>query len=147
MTELPSPRRNPLNFSWPDWSVDLAKTMQAAGKSARFIAREIGNGVSRNAVIGKLTRLGLAPGKDIGIERLRQAVPYRRKPQWAPRPQAAPPIEFGVAEATELPPDQSDAPVTFMELTQATCRWPIANDTPSVGGWYCGDAPVDGRPY
>jgi GcrA cell cycle regulator len=147
MTELPPPRRDPTNFPWPEWSVELLKAMQDAGKSGREIAEAIGNGLSRNAVIGKLTRMGRAPGKAMGIVQARKAYPLRRKPQYAPKPQAAPPIEFGIAEATELPPDQSDAPVSFMQLTNATCRWPIASDMPSVGGWYCGDAPVDGRPY
>lgn len=45
--------------SWSESRVDRLKELWAAGKSASEIAKEIGD-ISRNAVIGKLSRLGLA---------------------------------------------------------------------------------------
>jgi GcrA cell cycle regulator len=46
-------------MSWTDERVELLKTMWSEGKSASQIAKELG-GVTRNAVIGKVHRLGLS---------------------------------------------------------------------------------------
>ena len=54
-------------MSWTDERVETLKRMWAEGQSASQIAKELG-GVTRNAVIGKVHRLGLsnrvAGGKD-----------------------------------------------------------------------------------
>lgn len=53
-------------MSWTDERVETLKVMWSEGKSASQIAKELG-GVTRNAVIGKVHRLGLsnrAPGAD-----------------------------------------------------------------------------------
>ena len=46
-------------MSWTDDRVEKLKTMWAEGQSASQIAKELG-GVTRNAVIGKVHRLGLS---------------------------------------------------------------------------------------
>jgi GcrA cell cycle regulator len=46
-------------MSWTDERVELLKKMWAEGNSASAIAKELG-GVTRNAVIGKVHRLGLS---------------------------------------------------------------------------------------
>lgn len=46
-------------MSWNDERVDLLKRMWSEGQSASQIAKELG-GVTRNAVIGKVHRLGLS---------------------------------------------------------------------------------------
>jgi GcrA cell cycle regulator len=46
-------------MSWTDERVETLKTMWSEGKSASQIAKELG-GVTRNAVIGKVHRLGLS---------------------------------------------------------------------------------------
>lgn len=46
-------------MSWTDERVDVLKSMWGEGKSASQIAKELG-GVTRNAVIGKVHRLGLS---------------------------------------------------------------------------------------
>ena len=46
-------------MSWTDERVDLLKKLWADGLSASQIAGELGN-VTRNAVIGKVHRLGLS---------------------------------------------------------------------------------------
>ncbi len=46
-------------MSWTDERVEILKTMWSEGKSASQIAKELG-GVTRNAVIGKVHRLGLS---------------------------------------------------------------------------------------
>ncbi len=57
-------------MSWTDERVDTLRTMWSDGKSASQIAKELG-GVTRNAVIGKVHRLGLSnrlPGSERGDE-------------------------------------------------------------------------------
>lgn len=58
-------------MSWTDERIDLLQKMWLQGMSASKIANELANGLTRNAVIGKVYRLGLsgrakgdAPGED-----------------------------------------------------------------------------------
>jgi GcrA cell cycle regulator len=53
-------------MTWTDERVETLKTMWSDGKSASQIAKELG-GVTRNAVIGKVHRLGLS--NRVGAER------------------------------------------------------------------------------
>ena len=46
-------------MSWTDERVEILKKMWGEGQSASQIAKELG-GVTRNAVIGKVHRLGLS---------------------------------------------------------------------------------------
>ncbi len=72
-------------MSWTDERVETLKKMWAEGQSASQIAKELG-GVTRNAVIGKVHRLGLsnrvAPsgGKDEAIETPAAPAPGRPEP-------------------------------------------------------------------
>ncbi len=67
-------------MSWTDERVDLLKKMWGEGQSASQIAKELG-GVTRNAVIGKVHRLGLsnrttgAPGAGAAKPGLETATP------------------------------------------------------------------------
>ena len=47
-------------MSWNDERVDLLSKLWLEGRSASQIAAELGLGVTRNAVIGKVHRLGLS---------------------------------------------------------------------------------------
>lgn len=75
-------------MSWTDERVELLKKMWGEGQSASQIAKELG-GVTRNAVIGKVHRLGLsnrttAPAKS---ETKAKAAPkVEAKPKPAPKP-------------------------------------------------------------
>ena len=53
-------------MSWNDERVDLLKKMWGEGQSASQIAKELG-GVTRNAVIGKVHRLGLSNRNGSGV--------------------------------------------------------------------------------
>ena len=76
-------------MSWTDERVELLKTMWGEGKSASQIAKELG-GVTRNAVIGKVHRLGLSnratPAK---TAKEKPAPKEAAKPKAAPKPAAA----------------------------------------------------------
>ncbi len=67
-------------MSWTDERVERLSTMWLEGRSASQIAAELGEGVSRNAVIGKVHRLGLSgravpPAADPVPLRIRDAAP------------------------------------------------------------------------
>jgi GcrA cell cycle regulator len=47
-------------MSWTDERIDLLQKLWLQGMSASRIARELANGLTRNAVIGKVYRLGLS---------------------------------------------------------------------------------------
>ena len=79
-------------MSWSDERVELLKKMWTEGQSASQIAKELG-GVTRNAVIGKVHRLGLsnrnggggAPAAETPAPETAQPAP-RPAPKPAPRP-------------------------------------------------------------
>jgi len=82
-------------MSWTDERVELLKKMWGEGQSASQIAKELG-GVTRNAVIGKVHRLGLSNRTN--------GTPAPAKPE-APKPAAKPD-----PKARQKPPAKADAP-------------------------------------
>jgi GcrA cell cycle regulator len=75
-------------MSWTDERVETLKRMWSEGQSASQIAKELG-GVTRNAVIGKVHRLGLSNRVGgAGREDEEEAPPA---PAAAPRPETVPP--------------------------------------------------------
>ena len=77
-------------MSWTDERVETLKRMWNEGQSASQIAKELG-GVTRNAVIGKVHRLGLSNrvgGKEDEDEAAPALAPSAAaaKPEPAPRP-------------------------------------------------------------
>ena len=129
---------------WTPEAVDRLKALWSEGQSASQIARELGNGVTRNAVIGKVHRLNLE----------------RRAPMPAPRPDAPPkpraprkPSMPPITRAAPAPPvrlvlvDPSpDTHCAIMDLDATTCRWPIG-DPRADDFYFCGHTPRDGSPY
>lgn len=70
-------------MSWTDERVETLKRMWAEGQSASQIAKELG-GVTRNAVIGKVHRLGLSNRNED------EAAPVAAAPAPEPRPEPKP---------------------------------------------------------
>lgn len=145
---------------WTDERVERLKRLWAEGMSASRIATEIG-GVSRNAVIGKVHRLGLA-GRAKGAEaeppRPRKvgsaegaaAAPCREEIAMGPD-QGKAPIADGVEAALPAPVREEVAVarserVTIMELREAMCRWPLGDPT-SPEFRFCGNRSITGLPY
>ncbi|GLS86766.1 hypothetical protein GCM10010873_17400 [Cypionkella aquatica] len=88
-------------MSWTDERVETLKKMWAEGQSASQIAKELG-GVTRNAVIGKVHRLGLS--NRVGgaaSEGEEPEVAVSPAPTAPPRPEPAP--KPSVVEATVRP--------------------------------------------
>lgn len=98
-------------MSWTDERVELLKNMWGEGRSASQIAKELG-GVTRNAVIGKVHRLGLSnratPAKATKEKAAaKEAAKPKAKPKAAPAaPKSEEPISHttAVARALSIPP-------------------------------------------
>ncbi|MBK1636335.1 GcrA family cell cycle regulator, partial [Rhodovulum adriaticum] len=73
-------------MSWTEERVETLKRMWAEGQSASQIAKELG-GVTRNAVIGKVHRLGLSNRAGTAAAKS-QSAPAKEKT--APKAEAAP---------------------------------------------------------
>jgi GcrA cell cycle regulator len=97
-------------MSWTDERVETLKRMWGEGQSASQIAKELG-GVTRNAVIGKVHRLGLS-NRVGGKEDEDEATPPLAEPA-APRAEpAARPDPAPVAAARAEPARPAAAPVS-----------------------------------
>lgn len=136
----------------PTWTTERIQQLKLhfeAGLTCREIAAELG--VSRNAVIGKISRLALV--RDNGGDARRVMRQDARDPaRGRPVPRLRRRILRTVpSEPSPLPPVE-DMPVhsengcSLFELTKERCRWPIS--TPGADDFcFCGSTPVDGLPY
>jgi GcrA cell cycle regulator len=129
----------------PTWTlerIELLKSHFAAGLSCREIANEIG--VSRNAVIGKLSRLNLTREKTIRV---------RRDDAGTSRPKSVPRLYrmlrqlFTEAQSpAENETIRSEQHCSLLELSEERCRWPISS--PGEKDFcFCGNLPLEGLPY
>jgi GcrA cell cycle regulator len=146
-------------MSWTDERVEMLRKLWNEGLSASQIAGELANGITRNAVIGKVHRLGLsgrakAPS---AIARPRTPKPVRAAASLRPQiPITRGNLAFAIApRMVEAPRPRIVAevvvpmtePVTIMELRESTCRWPLG-DPASPEFRYCGgDSPIGEGPY
>ena len=112
-------------MSWTDERVETLKRMWNEGQSASQIAKELG-GVTRNAVIGKVHRLGLSNrvgGKDEEEEATpapaAAAVAAAVKPEPAPRPDPAPRAEAPRPAAPAAPVAAPASNVTSLPVRKA----------------------------
>jgi GcrA cell cycle regulator len=141
-------------MTWTDERVELLKKLWADGLSASQIAAELG-GITRNAVIGKVHRLGLS-GR---AKSPSTAAPRQRKPRAATMLRISRPSVRGntaLAHAYELDTEFEAEPIenvipinqrrTLLELTEETCRWPIG-DPGSAEFFFCGGKTVTTLPY
>jgi len=129
---------------WSDDRVTTLKSLWLDGLSASQIAKQLG-GVTRNAVIGKVHRLGLSgramPSSPARLARVAaprtaaRALPPKSKPKSRP-PLVCVPIE---------PAPEGPGLVTSMAgLGAHACKWPIG-DPKADGFTFCG-RPAEG-PY
>jgi GcrA cell cycle regulator len=144
------------SINWTEDRVEALKRLWNEGLSASQIANELGN-VTRNAVIGKVHRLGLA-----GRAKPAPAAPRPRRPRATPQPgiRTAPQVRGATAlaqqfeaapEAAPLPkPADNVVPIgqrcSIMQLNESTCRWPIG-DPGREDFYFCGGKAGTGIPY
>lgn len=97
-------------MSWTDERVELLKKLWGEGQSASQIAKELG-GVTRNAVIGKVHRLGLSNRAGSGAA---ASGPAAEAP--APAPEPPPPA---AAPPQPAPPPEPAAGAEIVDLAQS----------------------------
>lgn len=149
-------------MSWTDERVELLRKLWSDGLSASQVAAELGPGITRNAVIGKIHRLGLA-------ERAKTAATPRPRAAKAARPQTASisaPRSGGhavhgnvalafatqaVVVARVAPEEEVVIPmserVTLMELRESMCRWPMGDPTTPEFRFCGANSPIGSGPY
>lgn len=162
-------------MSWTDERVELLKKLWGEGQSASQIAKELG-GVTRNAVIGKVHRLGLSnrataaakpeaqakPDTKSATTARRKAEPVAREPDPKPIPSLA--RRHIIPAGQPLPPQPSANEISpealakvseiekkakkinLLELTERTCKWPVG-DPATPDFWFCGLPTQSGKPY
>ena len=147
--------------TWTDERVELLKKLWSDGLSASQIAAEIGN-VTRNAVIGKVHRLGLS-GRGKAKTPARPSVRARPPAHRALRAPSAPaprsnvvlapdPTQRHAEPGPDLPVLDDDVVVpmservTIMDLRESMCRWPMGDPTKPEFR-FCGARSVTGLPY
>lgn len=145
-------------MSWTDERTETLKKLWAEGLSASQIAGRLG-AVTRNAVVGKIHRLGISARSTTRVARRpkrkprveRQAPPKAAKPNWA---------SFGLPDPRrDMPPETPAEPlppvkrvfdpakkVTLPELEEHHCRWPVG-DPRDEDFRFCGETRVPGQPY
>jgi GcrA cell cycle regulator len=133
--------------TWTAERVELLKLRFEAGLSCREIAQDIG--VSRNAVIGKLSRLNLSCKES---REPRRPVPRdatkRARPKAASRRSYSLSLKMyaGQQPMVEEEPIYSGPGCSLLELSEQRCRWPIS--TPGAEDFcFCGNTPAEGVPY
>jgi len=146
-------------MAWTEDRVEVLKKLWAEGHSASQIAKELG-GVTRNAVIGKVHRLGLSG-------RATPSRPVKRPPRLArPKPRLQPdgsvvtpkparvtrmdaPLRTveKAAMVAALPPQilSDGEAATILTLRDSMCKWPIG-DPADPKFAFCGRKSASG-PY
>jgi GcrA cell cycle regulator len=150
-------------MGWTDERVEMLKKLWADGLSASQIAGRLGD-VTRNAVIGKVHRLGLA-GRAT-TSRMRSARPRNRvshlplkptrvqyrthgnvalKPVFMPveKPAVALMLVPKIVEDLDIPPALR---VDLLDLKESMCRWPIG-DPQDENFHFCGRTKSAGISY
>jgi GcrA cell cycle regulator len=154
-------------MSWTDERVEMLRHLWLDGKSASQISAQLGMGVTRNAVIGKVHRLGLSgrtKSSAPAAPRIRQRSAPVHRPSTINRPSGMShggghavrgntALAFNAEHLMEMQPvvyDDVVVPisprVTIVELKEAMCRWPLGDPT-SPEFRYCGSQSQGTGPY
>lgn len=133
---------------WTTERIDQLRHFVIAGLTCSQIAAAIG--VSRNAVIGKIHRLGIGPGRPAASP-ARSCPPRVRRPRHAPQSRL---LQLFAAEAPCLA-ENTDSATSSIDTTQrcsliavaqGKCRWPIG-DPCDANFLFCGNEAVTGFSY
>lgn len=121
-------------MAWTDDRVEKLRELWDKGLSASQIAKELAEGVTRNAVIGKAHRMGLAsrpsPVKSDPAKRAAAAAKKKAAPKKEAVKVAAP----------------ATGKVSILDLTESMCKWPIGH--PGEANFhFCGKPSQPTFPY
>ena len=140
-------------MSWTDQRVELLKKLWQDGLSASQIAAELG-GVTRNAVIGKVHRLGLSgrgqPTSSIKRQR-------RTRPAGVRRTRTMTVGNLALKQDLDVLPESQLRPrrnvvvpipkkLSIFQLTEQTCKWPLG-DPGQEDFHFCGHDSLESAPY
>ena len=140
-------------MAWTDDRVATLTKLWADGLSASQIAKQLG-GVTRNAVIGKVHRLGLSGrAKPSSPKRKTASAPRAAKPKVKiTRSPSAPPKPATLLPAITTPPPLEAKPMangefaTVLTITDHMCKWPIGD--PGASDFrFCGRKTDPEEPY
>lgn len=146
-------------MAWTEDRVELLKKLWMEGLSASQIAAKMG-GITRNAVIGKVHRLGLsgrattsrisrprpkprAPSNPARRNMFRSAGNTALKSDPDAEHETAPEPEPAPIQELHIPPGER---ASILTLSDATCRWPIG-DPGAEDFHFCGRSPENAMPY
>lgn len=143
--------------AWTTERIARLKELAAGNYSAAQIAAALGNGFTRNAIIGKCKRMEFQLGGSNvrrGDERRSSADSAPLKPRVRNRPttQAARIAQtranlFAAPVTPELPADQSDCAVPFHDHKEGMCLWPIGEPSDLNTFRFCGSPIAGALPY
>ena len=147
-------------MAWTEDRVEVLTKLWAEGLSASQIAKQLG-GVTRNAVIGKVHRLGLSGRAKPSRPATRRAskpakarsAPARPRTRARAKPKlpSIPKIRSATME-TPLPTPVEAKPLpdgnyaTILTIRDHMCKWPIG-DPGDTGFRFCGRKAKDSEPY
>jgi GcrA cell cycle regulator len=152
-----------MQMQWTAEAVEDLKKLALEGKSASHISAALGVG-SRNAVIGKASRIGIKLNGGGPASVRRKAPASARRSQWAAiphlpgaaaragDPRVIPGSQPGDGEERKAAWKLGEAEVgemrrvRFEEIREFACRWPLGD--PKTGEFaYCGLMPAKGQSY
>lgn len=119
---------------WTEARMDTLTAMWLAGRSGDEIARKL-KVVSRSAVMGKIKRLGLMRSPEVIAMTARLVAP---RPPKTVRAKPGPKPTAKVIVMQQPKPRLVCEPITIMQLTPHTCRYPVEGRGETMLS--CGDA-------
>lgn len=132
-------------MGWTEERVTLLRKLWAEGLSASQIAKQL-TGVTRNAVIGKVHRLGLA-GRATPSRPAKRPVRAQRPRIIGPTaPRMRPPSMTPAVFVPQLEPlrDAEGRAANVLTINESTCKFPIGDpNDPDFA--FCGRAANNGR--
>jgi GcrA cell cycle regulator len=147
-------RKNAATSNWTDERIEVLVNLWQAGLSCGKIAKELGGGATRNSVIGKIHRMGLAAR--VTLDRFPTRAPGKRGPDRTVRMTKARKVALGkpldlppIKKAKQKPQGQAwqpipgIEPVSLLDLEAGQCKWPVGQDSPFM---FCG-APATHNHY
>ena len=161
-------------MAWTDERIKQLRQLWSEGQSASKIAEKLG-GVTRNAVIGKVHRLGLSnrsensekkiltkkrgrPAKVKNTDNFQKQIENNNSKEFSHINSDKfddLPVNGLEGDKNMLPEatlaniaelEENAKKLNLMELTERTCKWPIG-DPATENFWFCGHPSEQGKPY
>lgn len=137
--------------TWTPERVEQLRNHVVNGLTCSQIAAQIG--VTRNAVIGKIHRLGLSPGRPPGGS-VRSCPPRARHPRVGGQRRLLRLMYSEGERVAEAPVGpvavESAQPCSLFDLEHGKCRWPVSVPGADDGAsdfMFCGNGAIEGFPY